>query len=243
MLPSRALSERDHENDLELHEASDAEEHQGRLQAKVHGEFSGHRRRRTIRNQRSESGFSSIESSPSSNELFIGGVARGSSRGRGGVRYGRNLDGHQATSGLVIPSLTLPPALKRPTPYGQTLGDLRLLVLARHGAAPGGKGFLATLLLEDNDDIVEVGEWEDPVTAHEEELDNETIQLGKAGAKVLRASTDWIEHTDAHGLEKYEPMRNVEVVELPGYDALTDVRVSTIGCRILTDNHYREARL
>ncbi|KAJ2932426.1 hypothetical protein H1R20_g4640, partial [Candolleomyces eurysporus] len=118
---------------------------------------------------------------------------------------------------------------------------MRLLVLARQGAAPGGRGFLATLLLEDNEDIVEVGEWEDPVPVEllaakqgsggdgdggEKDLldglDEDMVQLGRAGAKVLRASTDWIEHNDAHGLEKYEPLKNVEVVELPGYDALTD---------------------
>jgi hypothetical protein len=123
---------------------------------------------------------------------------------------------------------------------------MRVLVLARQGAAPGGRGFLATLLLEDNEDIVEVGEWEDPVPVAllaakqgssedgdggEKDLldglDEDMVQLGRAGAKILRASTDWIEHNDAHGLEKFEPLRNVEVVELPGYDALTDVSFSS----------------
>jgi hypothetical protein len=119
-----------------------------------------------------------------------------------------------------IPSLSLPPALKTPTPYGQTLGEVRLLVLTRQGAkVGGGRGFVASLLLEGNDHVVEVGEWEDPVGESEDEME----LLGRAGAKVLRASTDWVEHADAHGLEKYEPERNVEVCELPGYDALTDV--------------------
>ncbi|EGO26816.1 hypothetical protein SERLADRAFT_464293 [Serpula lacrymans var. lacrymans S7.9] len=54
------------------------------------------------------------------------------------------------------------------------------------------------MLLEDNEDIVEVGAWEET----------------KEGA-VLRASTDWIEHRDAHGLEKFEPARNVEIMKLP----------------------------
>ena len=121
------------------------------------------------------------------------------------------------------------------------MGEMRLLVLARQGAAPGGRGFLTTLLLEDNEEIVEVGEWEDPIPVEvlaakqglsdgdggEQDLldglDEDMVQLGRAGAKVLRASTDWIEHNDAHGLEKFEPLRNIEVVELPGYDALTDV--------------------
>ncbi|TFK31776.1 hypothetical protein BDQ12DRAFT_618299 [Crucibulum laeve] len=96
----------------------------------------------------------------------------------------------------------LPDALRRPTPFGQTLGDLRLLVLGSQGA---GKSFLTGLLLEDNEDVVEVGTWED-------------AEYGK----VLRASTDWLEHRDAHGLEKYEATRNVEIVELPGYDHNTD---------------------
>ena len=62
------------------------------------------------------------------------------------------------------------------------------------------------LLLEDNEDVVDVGQWED-------------AEYGR----VLRASTDWVEHRDAHGLEKFEPIRNVEIVELPGYDHTTDV--------------------
>lgn len=61
------------------------------------------------------------------------------------------------------------------------------------------------LLLEDNEDVVEVGTWED-------------AEYGK----VLRASTDWIEHKDNHGLEKFEPTRNVEIVELPGYNYHND---------------------
>ncbi|KAG6898560.1 hypothetical protein C0993_006015 [Termitomyces sp. T159_Od127] len=93
---------------------------------------------------------------------------------------------------LVIPSLTLPPALRKPTPYGQTLGDLRLLVLGRDAAA--ARGFVTQLLLEDNEEVVEVGAWEDA-----------------ADGRVVRASTDWLEHRDAHGLESCEPTRNVEI--------------------------------
>lgn len=105
----------------------------------------------------------------------------------------------ESTQGLIIPSLTLPEALHTPTPYGQTLGDLRLLVI-------GGKDFLAKLLLEDNEDIVDAGEWED--TGY---------------GRLRRASTDWIDHRDAHGLEKYEPTRNVEIHELPGYECNDNV--------------------
>ena len=107
--------------------------------------------------------------------------------------------------GLIIPSLTLPDALKRPTPFGQTLGDLRLLVLGAQGA---GKSFLTGLLMEDNEDVVEVGTWEDS---------------DDHSGKVLRASTDWFEVKDGLGLERYEPLRNVEIVELPGYGYDTDV--------------------
>lgn len=105
----------------------------------------------------------------------------------------------ESTQGLIIPSLTLPEALHQPTPYGQTLGDLRLLVV-------GGKDFLTKLLLEDNDDIVDEGQWEDT-----------------GFGRILRASTDWIDHRDAHGLEKFEPTRNVEINELPGYECNNNV--------------------
>lgn len=107
--------------------------------------------------------------------------------------------------GLIIPSLTLPDALKRPTPFGQTLGDLRLLVLGAQGA---GKSFLTGLLMEDNEDVVEVGTWEDS---------------DDHAGKVLKASTDWMEVKDGLGLERFEPLRNVEIVELPGYGYDTDV--------------------
>jgi len=56
--------------------------------------------------------------------------------------------------------------------------------------------------VEDNEDIVEVSSWED----------------GEYGCSVLHASTDWIEHSDAHGLEKFEPSKNVEIIKLPGYE-------------------------
>jgi hypothetical protein len=107
------------------------------------------------------------------------------------------------TQGLIIPSLTLPAALRRPTLFGQTVGDIKLLVLASKAA---GKGFLSGLLVEDNEDVVEVGIWEE-------------AEYGS----VLRASTDWIEHRDAHGLENFEPSRNLEIIELPGYDTGDDV--------------------
>ena len=100
---------------------------------------------------------------------------------------------------LVIPSLSLPVALPHPSPYGQTLGDLKLLILGSKGI---GKTTLANLLLESNDDIVHVSGWD---------------------ANVLTASTDWLDHEDNTGLEKYEPALNVQITELPGYDPQGDV--------------------
>ena len=100
---------------------------------------------------------------------------------------------------LVIPSLSLPAVLPHPSPYGQLLGDLKLLILGSKGI---GKTTLANLLLESNDDIVHVSGWE---------------------ASVLTASTDWVDHEDNTGLEKYEPAQNIQITELPGYDPQGDV--------------------
>ncbi|KAH9478004.1 hypothetical protein JR316_0010237 [Psilocybe cubensis] len=105
-------------------------------------------------------------------------------------------------SGLIIPSLALPEALRRPTPFGQTLGNLKILVLGGQGA---GKSFLTGLLLEDNEDVVDVGTWDDWSGSK------------NAYGKVLRASTDWFERREIFGQERYEPTKNVEIVELPGY--------------------------
>lgn len=117
------------------------------------------------------------------------------------------LDARDSTQGLIIPSLTLPSAIRRPTPFGQTLGDLRLIVLGSKGAA---KTFVTGVLLEDNEDVVDFGTWEE--TEH---------------GNILHASTDWIEHRDAHGLEKYESSRNVEIIELLGYDDNVGGTIST----------------
>ncbi|KAI0366518.1 hypothetical protein BV20DRAFT_971656 [Pilatotrama ljubarskyi] len=116
-----------------------------------------------------------------------------------------------STSGLVIPSLMLPSPSRKPTACGQTLGELRLLFLGPKGA---DMSVLASQLVEDNEDVVEVGLWE------EASRESASAQGKKA---TLRASTSWVEHRDAHGLERIEPARNVELVELPSYDPYAPV--------------------
>ena len=108
-----------------------------------------------------------------------------------------------STSGLVIPSLLLPSPSRRPTAFGQTLGEVRLLLL---GPKNTDVSAIVSQLLCDNDDVVEVGTWEQG---------------------VLRVSTDWVEHRDRHGLERVEPARNLEIVELPCYDAHCEVSVTS----------------
>lgn len=149
----------------------------------------------------------SISSLPSvSSSFFFSSSAATSPPHHGSnPRSGSSERGLDQEHGLIIPFLTLPDALKRPTPFGQTLGDLRLLVLGAQGAE---KSFFTGLLMEDNEDVVEVGTWEDS---------------DDHAGKVLKASTDWVEVKDGLGMEKFEPLRNVEIVELPGYDYDTDV--------------------
>ena len=65
--------------------------------------------------------------------------------------------------------------------------------------------------MEDNEDIVDVGSWEDDA------------DHGCVACSVLYASTDWIEHSDEHGLEKFEPSKNVEIIKMPGYEHNDDV--------------------
>ncbi|KAI6145178.1 hypothetical protein BKA82DRAFT_4170674 [Pisolithus tinctorius] len=97
-----------------------------------------------------------------------------------------------STQGLIIPSLTLPTALPQPTQYGKTLGGIRLFIT---GEGADDHDLVSSLLLDDNEDVVDPGIWEET---------NE--------GSVLRVSTDWVEHRDPHGLEKFEPSRNVEIV-------------------------------
>ncbi|KAL1948350.1 hypothetical protein VTO73DRAFT_12425 [Trametes versicolor] len=117
-----------------------------------------------------------------------------------------------STSGLVIPSLMLPSPSKRPTAYGQTLGELRLLLLGPKGVDLSA---IASRLVDDSEDVVEVGIWE-------EDRPEGGNTRGKRKAS-LRVSTHWVEHRDAHGLERVEPARNVEILELAPYDPYSEV--------------------
>ncbi|KAL0946043.1 hypothetical protein HGRIS_012317 [Hohenbuehelia grisea] len=149
---------------------------------------------------------------------------------------------------LVIPSLALPTALRQPTAYGQALGDVRLIVVrltqaskrsaATAGPNDGARGDTSRqpvfesmdmdygrMLVEDIEDIVDVGPWEafKPRVAHSDGQGTGDAAAGstepprndrRSSWKTLHASTDWIEHHDAHGLEKFEPAKNVEVLEV-----------------------------
>ena len=117
--------------------------------------------------------------------------------------------------GLLLPSLPLPHSLRRPTTFGQTLGSLRILVLSS-----GSSSNLTNILLEHNEDIVDVGEWE--------------AWPGGAGngdvlGRVVKVSTDWKRRwakgnialysggeseNSEERLFEFEPSRNVEIVEL-----------------------------
>jgi predicted GTPase len=84
-----------------------------------------------------------------------------------------------------------------------------LLVLGARGT---GKSSLINQLVsvEENEEVLDFSGWEDC-----------------DGVLAMKASTHWLEHRDAHGLEKFEPAKNVEIVELPGYDQSDEVKSLT----------------
>jgi hypothetical protein len=112
----------------------------------------------------------------------------------------------ESAQGLIIPSLTLPAALRQPTPYGKTVGDVRILVF---GSADSSRPSIRDVLLEDNEDVVDVGPSEVTQNGH-----------------VLRASTDWAEHRDGHGLEKFDPTHNVEILDVSSLVSAGEVRLT-----------------
>ena len=70
------------------------------------------------------------------------------------------------------------------------------------------------LLLEDNEDVVEVGTWEDWEAGSLADRGlaggvSDTVDKSFGYGKVLRASTDWIERRDAFGAERYEPTQRL----------------------------------
>lgn len=143
----------------------------------------------------------SISSSPSlSSSFFFSSAAASPPHSYTHIEQDREL-----AQGLIIPSLTLPSALRQPTPYGKTVGDLRILFFG--STDPGGSS-IADVLLEDNEDIVDVGPSE--VTHN---------------GKIIRASTDWAEHRDAHGLEKFEPTHNMEILDVSDLASAGEVRL------------------
>jgi hypothetical protein len=111
----------------------------------------------------------------------------------------------ETAQGLIIPSLTLPAALRQPTLYGKTVGDIRILVF---GSTDSGGASITDILLEDNEDVVDVGPSEVTHNGH-----------------VIRASTDWAEHRDAHGLEKFDPTHNVEILDISSLASADEVRL------------------
>ena len=90
---------------------------------------------------------------------------------------------------------------------------MRLLLLGPKGVDTSA---IASQLVDDNEDVVEVGIWE--------QVRNEDAAGRGVRKAVLRVSTDWVEHRDRHGLERVEPARNLEIVELPPYDMHAEVR-------------------
>ena len=113
---------------------------------------------------------------------------------------------------LIIPSLTLPSPIRRPTPYGKTIGDVQLLVLSRSDV--DADHFLKVLTDEQCEDYVHVDPWET--------LDLDHLGLEGTGRHVS-ISTDWKEYEEKHGIERYEPLRNIHITHLPEYDSHDDV--------------------
>lgn len=153
----------------------------------------------------------SVSSLPSVSSSFLFSSGPGSPP-HAGQHTDLGSEHDKGDSSLIIPSLTLPSPLRRPTPYGQGLGQVRLLVLGRQGQSTAS--ILDAFADVECEDIVDVGQWE----AH-----GSTDSL--PASRSLKVSTDWIDHRDAHGLERHEPSRNVELVHLPEYGI--DDNVST----------------
>ena len=67
---------------------------------------------------------------------------------------------------------------------------------------------------EQCEDYVHVDPWETLDLAH----------LGLEGTgRHVSISTDWKEYEEKHGIERYEPLRNIHITHLPEYDSHDDV--------------------
>ncbi|KDQ56771.1 hypothetical protein JAAARDRAFT_59027 [Jaapia argillacea MUCL 33604] len=172
--------------------------------------------------------FSSVPASPPQSqhsgtdpESYFDNISSNAQSDRDQSERGEGDGEEGGTQGLIIPSLTLPSALRRPTVFGKTVGDVRVLVLGGKAVA-NLKREIAGSLVHGNEDVVDVAEWEPADVEDEYEYDED----GSEGANVLRASTDWIEHRDAHGLEKFEASRNVEIWEGVGYEMHDDPSIT-----------------
>lgn len=143
----------------------------------------------------------------------------------------------EADSSLIIPSLTLPTALRAPTAYGRTLGRVRLLVLG-HSSDASTKvtnEIISLLADEEYEEVVHVGVWEDTKLGSDKGVN----------AKVLRISTDWVERHEGHGEGRYEPARNVEIVKMDDYgpnDVCTSLDILPM-CKILLTSSQPTAEL
>lgn len=148
----------------------------------------------------------SLSSSPSfSSSFFFSSVAASPRHNHAHIEQDR-----ESAQGLIIPSLTLPAPLRQPTPYGKTMGEVRILVFGNADSCASSS--FAGMLLEDNEDVVDV-------------MPSEVTNNGHV---LVRASTDWAEHRDAHGLEKFEPTHNVEIIDVSIHASAGEVRLNVI---------------
>ncbi|KAI0689351.1 hypothetical protein BC835DRAFT_1308422 [Cytidiella melzeri] len=117
---------------------------------------------------------------------------------------------------LIIPSLMLPSALRPPTAHGHALGRVRILVLGSSAAESTEVTNEVVSLLADRHcpELVHVGPWEDFVLEGTGQEDD-----SEPAAQTIRLSTDWIEHREAHGEDRYEPCANVQVVRMRDYSS------------------------
>ena len=93
-----------------------------------------------------------------------------------------------------------------------------MLVLSEAGLRREAEHVFRVLADEECEDYVDVGRWEKLTVDSAEGSATENPD-------VLRISTDWLEHRDAHGLERYEATKNIELVHLLEYTPGQSVRI------------------